>query len=114
MASPLTILLDGQKHSAIAHNQEKQLTLAENTALQVQFYWLKSQPIILSAADGKHFVITMNPLVLQIYLLFFGLSLLMSLLSQNLLLVLSVVLVYLLCLRSFLKKVYVIKEEFHG
>ncbi|MGC6769950.1 hypothetical protein [Enterococcus sp. LJL51] len=116
MATPITILKNGKKWFAIGNNSTKTVEVLENELdLQVSFYLLKSEPFHLKN-DGldKELKITMNPMLVGNYLIFFVLMLLIPATRMPLIAILLFLVLYFVFLITSLKKAYVIKEKSNG
>ncbi|MHC5217394.1 hypothetical protein ACYSNR_12115 [Enterococcus sp. LJL128] len=116
MATPITVLKNGEKWFAIGNNSAKTVEVLENELdLQVSFYLLKSEPFHLKN-DGldKELEITMNPMLVGNYLIFFVLMLLIPATRMPLIAILLFLVLYFVFLITSLKKAYVIKEKSNG
>lgn len=112
MATPIEVLKNGERWFMIANNSQKTLNITENQVeVQVRFYFMKSEVLYLkNDASDKELEITMNPVLLSNYLVFFLLMLLIPLVGVSIAGILIVLLLYFTFLFFMLKKAYVIKE----
>lgn len=115
MGSPLFILVDGKKVGLLNHNETKSLELKNNQTLQISFYLLKS-PIILikGAKEYTMYRVTMNPILLQLYVASFLFILLMGRALKNPLISFLFILFYFIGFLYFKNRVYQIKEVKNG
>ncbi|MBP1045573.1 hypothetical protein I6N96_04735 [Enterococcus sp. BWM-S5] len=112
MATPIKVLKNGEPCFMIANNTTKTIEVSEAEAeLQVRFYFLGSDTFYLKN-DGldKEIEITMSPILLSNYLVFFFLMLMIPLVGMSIAAILIFVLLYFIFLFFMLKKAYVIKE----
>ncbi|WP_086347442.1 hypothetical protein [Candidatus Enterococcus clewellii] len=112
MATPIEVLKNGERWFMIANNSQKTLNVTENQVeVQVRFYFMKSEVLYLkNDASDKELEITMNPVLVSNYLVFFLLMLLIPLVGVSIAGILFVLLLYFIFLFLMLKKAYVIKE----
>ena len=116
MGTPIEVLKDGDRWFMINHNSQKTMELTQSEAvLQVRFFFMKSQPFrLVNRGQDTELEITMNPILMTNYLIFFGLMLLIPIAQASLWAVLVLLLLYFVFLFSTLKKAYLIKEKTHG
>lgn len=112
MATPIEVLKNGERWFMIANNSVKTLDVSESQIeVQVRFYFMKSEVFYLkNDARDKELEITMNPILLSNYLVFFILMLLVPLAGMSIAAILLFLLLYFMFLFFILKKAYVIKE----
>lgn len=116
MATPIEVLKNGKRWFLIANDSQKSLEVSESEIeVQVRFYFMKSDVLYLKN-DGldKELEITMSPILLSNYFVFFMLMLLIPFVGISLLGVLLFLLLYFIFLFFMLKKAYIIKEIDNG
>ncbi|MBL1224397.1 hypothetical protein [Enterococcus sp. BWR-S5] len=112
MATPIEVLKNGERWFMIANNSEKTMEVSEEQIeVQVRFYLMKSEILYLkNDASEKELEITMSPILLSNYLVFFVLMLMIPLVGMSIAAILVFLLLYFIFMFFMLKKAYIIKE----
>ncbi|GGC80589.1 hypothetical protein [Enterococcus wangshanyuanii] len=112
MGSPIELKKNGEKWVYLTHNQTKELEITEDQCtVQVSFFLLKSQPLILiDKGQPISIEITMNPILISNYVILFIGMLLIPIFHLNIVGILLLLVAYAIFLFSMLKKAYIIKE----
>ncbi|MCA5012911.1 MULTISPECIES: hypothetical protein [unclassified Enterococcus] len=112
MGSPIELKKNGEKWIYLNHNQTKELEVTEDQCtVQVSFFLLKSQPLILiDKGQPISIEITMNPILVSNYVILFIGMLLVPVFHLNIFGILFLLVAYIVFLFSMFKKAYIIKE----
>lgn len=116
MASSLLVKKNQKKWFSINQSETKTVTISEPEAtIQVSFFALKSKPFIIRNNRNRlQLEITMNPILVSIYLILFLAIALAAFFSVSLLGILLLLLMYVVYFCVMLKNAYLIKEVDHG
>lgn len=115
MGSPLEILIDGQVVSTIQQNETRQLLVSDTAkSIQIKFFWLKSPRYeIINTGSLKDYEIIMNPQLIAIYVVLFGLMLCLPLAFYSLAASVVLIIAVLATISHFLNKAYLLKEHIY-
>lgn len=113
MGSPIEIKKDNKKWFYLSQNETKQVETDEASCiLQVNFFLLKSPPISVSDKGQQiDLEITMNPMLIWIYVILFIGMFLIPILRLSIIGILFLLVIYAVFLISMLSKAYLIKEK---
>lgn len=113
MGSPIEIKKDNKKWFYLSQNETKQIETAEtNCTLQANFFLLKSPAISISDKGQQiELEITMNPMLIWIYVILFSGMLLIPILHLSIAGIFFLLVIYAIFLISMLNKAYLIKEK---
>lgn len=117
MGSPLMVTKNKQKWFTISHNGTKAVTFDEpEITVQIKFGILRSKPFVIQnkGKGSAFFMITMNPVLVTVYLALFGVMLLIPLMRLNVLGILVLLLMYFVFMISLLGNAYLVKEIAYG
>ncbi|EPH95472.1 hypothetical protein D920_02415 [Enterococcus faecalis 13-SD-W-01] len=108
MGSPIQLLINGKPAFWLNNDQSKEVEVEEHFTVQAKFYLLKS-PVYHIEKPKTAYLITMNPKVLRIYLLFFLMFL--PIFIRNIVISLLLLILFFFFLFRGLKQAYLIKED---
>ncbi|MBP2100037.1 hypothetical protein [Enterococcus rivorum] len=116
MGSAIELTKNGQKWIAINNNQTKKIEVSEaEVILQASFFFMKSNKLLIkNTGNPVKIEITMNPMLISVYLFFFLVMLLLPIIHFSILGILLLFVFYFLFLFSMLGKAYVVKETLNG
>lgn len=113
MGSLIEIKKDNNKWIYLSQNQTKHVIVNETQCtLQVHFFLLKSSPVLLrDNGCVKEIEITMNPMLIWIYVILFIGMLVVPVFHLSIIGIFVLVIFYVVWVVSMLKKAYLIKES---
>ncbi|OJG28155.1 hypothetical protein RU98_GL001403 [Enterococcus caccae] len=113
MASPIEVIKNGEKWFYLNQNDTKQIEVIEQECtIQAKFFFLKSAPFtLIDKGQVINLEITMNPILIFVYVILFGGMFLIPILHLNIGGILIVLVLYFIFVCSLLNKAYVIKEK---